>query len=191
MGRLARIIIFLIVGAFVLTYAGYTTVLAEKTPRYGKHLGELKNLEISVVYTDPYFYTEEGLAGYYISLPMTYEIHIKNNGKSTFKHLDITAIHEYYESGTCDRWWYPYPREVTYAKGEPLPGDATEVWEDITLERGEEIVLKDSYIPTLATCDGLDQTHLIIKHTNKGRETAAVMYYEPEAGVFCPPPPEE
>ncbi|MEE8403104.1 MAG: hypothetical protein V3R93_05045 [Candidatus Hydrothermarchaeaceae archaeon] len=154
---------------------------------YGKHTGELKNLDIEVVYTNPYFYTADGLAGYYIGLPMTYELHIKNTGKRTFKRLDVTAIQEYHESGIC----YRYAEEIPYAKGDAMPGDTTQSWSGITLRGGEEIVLSGGYVPPITTCDGLDQTHMIIKHTNNGQAEAAVMYFEPEAGVFCPPPPED
>ncbi|HUW23725.1 MAG TPA: hypothetical protein VMW39_06825 [bacterium] len=157
---------------------------------YGKHAGELKNLSIKVVYTDPYFYTPEGLAGYYIGLPMTYEVHITNNSRRTYKHLDVIAIQEYYESGTCDRFWHPYPQYVTYRKGEPLPDDSKQVWQNISLGPNQKIVLSGGYTPPLATCDGLDQTHVIIQHTNRGKVEAAIMYYEPECGVFCPPPPK-
>ncbi len=155
--------------------------------RYGKHQGELKNLSIKVVYTNPYFYTPEGLAGYYIGMPMTYEVHITNNSRRTYKHLDVTAIQEYYESGTCNRTWYPHPQYVTYVKGEPLPGFSEQVWRNISLGANQKIVLSARYNVPLAVCDGLDQTHVIIQHTNRGRVEAAIMYYEPECGVFCPP----
>ena len=155
---------------------------------YGKHTGELKNLSIKVVYTNPYFYTSEGLAGYYIGMPMTYEAHIANNSPRTYKHLDVIAMQEYYESGTCNRAWYPHPQYVTYSKGEPLPGDSKRVWRDVSLGPNQKIALLGRYDVPLATCDGLDQTHVIIQHTNKGKVEAAIIYYEPELGVFCPPP---
>ncbi len=155
---------------------------------YGKHAGELKNLSIKVVYTNPYFYTPEGLAGYYIGMPMTYELHIANNSQRTYEHLDVTAIQEYYESGTCNRSWYPYPQQVIYSKGEPLPGNSKRVWRDILLRSNQKIVLRERYDVPLATCDGLDQTHVIIQHTNRGKVEASIIYYEPECGVFCPPP---
>lgn len=154
---------------------------------YGKHTGELKNLEVEVVYTNPYFHTADGLAGYYIGLPMTYELHITNTGKRTFRHLDVTAIQEYHESGTC----YRYSEEIRYSKGDPMPGYTTELWEDVALERGEKAIFKGGYVPPYTTCDGLDQTHVTIKHTNNGKAEAATIYFEQEAGVFCPPSPEE
>jgi len=155
---------------------------------YGNHTGELKDLGIKVVYTNTYFRTPEGLAGYYIGMPMTYEVHIANNSPRTYNHLDITAIQEYYQSGTCNRTWFPYPQQVSYSKGEPLPGDSKQVWRDISLGPNQKIALIGRYNVPLATCDGLDQTHVIIQHTNKGKVEAAIMYYEPECGIFCPPP---
>ena len=138
------------------------------------------------MYTNPYFYTADRLAGYYIGLPMTYELHITNTGKRTFRHLDVTAIQEYHESGTCYRY-----SEIRYSKGDPMPGYTTELWEDVALERGEKAIFKGGYVPPYTTCDGLDQTHVTIKHTNNGKAEAATIYFEQEAGVFCPPSPEE
>ena len=155
---------------------------------YGEHKGELKNLDIKVIYTYPYFYTAQGLAGYYIGRPMTYEVHIANNSQRTFNHLDVTAIQEYYELGTCNRTWYPYPESVTYSKGQQLPGNSKQVWRDVSLGPNQKVVLSGSYDVPLATCDGLDQTHVIIQHTNEGKVEASIIYYEPECGVFCPPP---
>lgn len=173
-------------GAILPAVVSLLLILGSPVFAQGKHIGELKHLEIEVVYTDPYFYTDDGYAGYYIGLPMTYELRIKNTGKRTFKHLDITAIHEYHESGTC----YRYSEGITYSKGDPLPGDTTQKWSDVTLRGGDEIILEGRYVPPMATCDGLDQTHVIIKHSNNGKEEAAVIYFEPEAGVYCPPPPD-
>jgi len=181
--RRKLLLIALLAMATIMT----SSLLAEDV-HYGEHKGELKDLNIKVVYTNPYFHTPEGLAGYYIGMPMTYEVRVANNSPRTYQHLDITAIQEYYESGTCDRSWYPYPRSVTYRKGEPLPGDSTQVWRDISLGANERITLLGRYNVPLATCDGLDQTHVIIQHTNRGRVEASIMYYEPECGVFCPPP---
>ncbi len=155
----------------------------------GKHQGELKWLDVKIIYLDPQFYTEKGLAGYYIGQPMAFEVHIKNLGPRTFKHLDITAIQEYYESGVCDRWWYPYPQSVTYNKGQALPGDSTQLWQDIEIGPHSEKVLQATFVSPMESCAGLDQTHLIIAHTNQGRELAAAMYYNPEAAVYCPPRP--
>ncbi|MBU2560473.1 hypothetical protein KKA03_06215 [archaeon] len=174
-------------GAVVPAVVSLLLILGSPVFAQGNHTGELRNLEIEVVYTNPYFYTDDGYAGYYIGLPMTYELRIKNTGKRTFMHLDITAIQEYHESGTC----YRYGEGIAYSKGDPMPGETTEKWSDVTLRKGEEIVLRGGYVPPYATCDGLDQTHVIIKHSNNGNEEAAVMYFNPEAGIYCPPPPDE
>lgn len=159
-------------------------------PGIGEHAGELKFLDIDIIFKDPYFYTEEGYAGYYIGLPMNYEIKIKNTGNRAYKHLDVVSIQEYYETGTCDRWWYPYPREAEYAKGSPLPGDSMQYWRNVEIGKNETITLKGEYTAPYSTCAGLDQIHLIIQHTNNGALHAATMYYNPEAAVYCPPPPE-
>lgn len=167
------------------------TSVAGHIPGIGEHSGELQWLDIKIIFTKPYFYTSEGLAGYYIGLPVNFEIQITNTGNRNYEHLDIVAIHEYYESKDCNRWWYPYPQEVSVSKGEPLPGNSMQYWRDIQIGKGEKIVLQGTYTPPLATCDGLDQIHLIIQHTNNGALHAATMYYNPEAAVYCPPPPSE
>jgi len=157
---------------------------------YGKHLGELKQIQVWVVYTNFFYRDAQGYPVYYIGAPMSCEIHLKNTGNRTFNRLDVSCQHQYYESGVCDRWWWPYPRTVSYSKGEPLPGDSCKTWAELSLGPGEEISLPMTYTPPYETCDGLDQTCVILKHTNKGGETSAVFYYNPECGVFCPPPPK-
>jgi len=164
-------------------------VMAE-SEGYGKHLGELKQLRVSVVYTNFFYRDAKGYPVYYIGAPMSCQIQIKNMGSRTFNSLTITAQHQYYESGTCDRWWYPYPRVVAYSKGETLPGDSARTWTGISLIQNAEVILSMTYVPPLATCDGLDQTCVSIKHTNEGGQTASLFYYNPECGVFCPPPPK-
>lgn len=155
----------------------------------GEHAGELKWLDIDIVFKNPYFLTPEGYAGYYIGLPMNFEVHITNSGNRNYEHLDIAAIQEYYETGVCDRWWYPDPQIVAYSKGEAMPGDSMTWWRDISVGANEEVVLNGTYTAPLQTCAGLDQVHLAIQHTNKGALHAATMYYNPEAAVYCPPPP--
>jgi len=155
----------------------------------GKHVGELKNLNIKVVYTNPMSYDAQGRAVYYIGGAMSYEVHLINMSPRTFQHLDITAVQEYHESGTCDRWWYPHPRTVSYSKGQQMPGDSKDVWRGVTLRGNETKVLQGGYTVPLRTCDGLDQTHVVIKHSNKGR-TEAAEFFDDVIGVYCPPPPK-
>ncbi len=178
-----RIITLALLTCFLLT----TNLIA--APAIGNHYGELKNLEIKVVYKNPMFYTPEGLAGYYIGMPMDYEVKIKNCSNRTYNNIEITAIQEYYDSGICNRWWWPYPLQVTFNKGDPMPGDATQVWTNLTLRGNEELVLTDDYFCPMSACDGLDQTHVIIKHINNGKVESAIIYYNPECGIYCPPPP--
>ncbi|MFA5859901.1 MAG: hypothetical protein WC955_12640 [Elusimicrobiota bacterium] len=175
----------------VFTAVTCAVMVNAEVPKMGNHCGELKGLEVSVVYKDPFFYTEEGYAGYYIGLPMTFEVKLVNKSNRTYNNLDITAIQEYYESGSCQRWWYPFPLYVTYNKGDAMPGDSTMVWSNITLRGNETITLTGVHTATMETCDGLDQTHVIIKHMNNGKPDAAMFYYNPECGVYCPPPPEK
>jgi len=158
--------------------------------KWGEHTGELKYLNISIKYFD-YFYTDsDGYPVFYIGYPMRYQITLENTGDRNFGHLEVIAIEEYYEDINCDRWWYPYPRNVIVHKGDPLPGNSIQIWEDVYLGPNSTIVLEDTYTAPMATCAGLDQTHLIIKHYNNGVLHAAVIYDNPELGVYCPPAPE-
>lgn len=162
---------------------------AEEEPG-GKHTGELKGLEIKLIYTG-YRYIVDGIPVYYITDTMRFEVQLINISERKFQHLDITVIQEYHESGICDRWWYPYPRYVEYTKGERLPGNSTSAWSDITLRSNQSITLKGLYYIPLPCCKGIDQTHVIIEHMNEGTTVAAIMYENPEHALFCPPEPEE
>jgi len=179
-----NIFIFVIAGMIL---AGAS--IAAAGDGYGNHVGELKQLDIKVVYTNFFYRDGQGYAVYYIGGPMSCEIHVRNTGNRTFNRLDITAQHQYYESGVCDRWWYQNPRTVAFQKGQPLPGDTRRTWTELSLGPGEELVLSMTYSVPLETCDGLDQTCVSIKHTNNGGEMSALFYYNSDCGVFCPPPP--
>jgi len=154
----------------------------------GKHFGELNYLRVKVNYLEPYFWTTDDppLPGYYIGLPMNYEVELQNVGERPFVRLTVIAIHEYGVSGICEnRWWWPYPRYVVYSKGEPLPGDSIQVWEDVYLAPGATLLLTDEYTAPLATIFGiLKQTHVIVSHMNEGVPSAAVIYNETETGAF-------
>ena len=90
----------------------------------------------------------------------------------------------------CNRYWYPYPDEVIVHKGDPLPEDSIQIWNSVYLVPSSIIVLEDTYIAPISTCSGLDQTHVIIKHYNNGVLHAAVIYDNPELGIYCPPSPQ-
>jgi len=157
---------------------------------WGDHTGELEYLDITIEYLDYFGIRDDGYVIFYIGQPMRYRITIKNTSGRTFGHLELVALQEYYEDEVCDRWWYPYPQEVIIQKGDPMPGDSIQIWEDIYLGPYSEIVLEDTYTPPIQTCDGLDRTHLLIKHFNNGGLHAALLYDDPELGVYCPPPPK-
>ncbi|MFW6134416.1 MAG: hypothetical protein ACOC5R_02440 [Elusimicrobiota bacterium] len=145
------------------------------------------SFDVSINYLDYYFVTPDNLAGYYIGLPMKCEVVIKNTGDKDFAGLTVTMVHEYYESGVCDRYWSP-PSPVEFLKGEQLPGESAKVWPDIDIKKGQTIRLPFSYTSPMETCSGLDQTHVIIH--SKDDEDILELYNNSEAGVFCPPPPE-
>ncbi|MBN2407482.1 MAG: hypothetical protein JXJ19_07270 [Elusimicrobia bacterium] len=146
-----------------------------------------EHFEVSINYTDYYFVTDEGLPGYYIGLPMTCEVVIKNGGDRDMDGLVITMVHEYYRSGICERTWCP-PYPVEYEKGSQLPGDSAMAWPGISIKKGETVILPFEYTPPYETCSGLDQTHVIIE--NSEDNTVIQLYNNSEAGVYCPPPPD-
>lgn len=159
--------------------------------KWGEHKGELQYLDISIEYLD-YFYTDaDGYPVYYIGYPMRYQITIENSGDRTFGHLEVIAIEEYYEDMLPAYRWWCEPVYVNIHKGDAMPGASIQIWEDVYLGPHTKIVLEDTYTAPIETCAGLDQTHLIIKHYNEGVLHAAVIYDNPELGVYCPPAPED
>ena len=160
---------------------------------WGEHDGELQWLVIEIEYVDPYFYTDEGYAGYYIGMPMCYRLHLTNIGERMYEDIDVRTTVEYYETHTVDRWWYPDEDGntlITVEKGDPLPGDTQQTWWEVDFLPGETVVLEHCYTPTYETVSGLDQIHLELRHHNNGPWHAAKFYEEPEQGIFCPPPPQ-
>jgi hypothetical protein len=147
----------------------------------GKTLSALK---VTVTYFDPYFYTDQGYPGYYIGVPLTCKLTIKNTSDKCFKDLTVEGVHEYYENEICERWWFPYPMEANYAKGEDLPGDSGNTWTKVDICSHAEISLTWTYTSPIETCSGLDQTHVLITSSSE-----QVILNSPEAGIFCPPPP--
>lgn len=182
----------------------------------GKHIGDKEPLEYEIVYTrafgtltidetgctyyfpqwnwywrPPCSYGEEYYGTYmvyFINSWMNYEVHLRNTGQRTYKHLEVTATQEYHEdicvwTGACVQ------------KGDAMPGDPTRTWTLDSLGPGEEVVLRGAYYAPSETLPGLDQTHLVVKH-GKGAENGKgmgapgrVLIDDPEAGVYCPPEP--
>lgn len=147
-----------------------------------------ESFDVRINYTNYYFVTEEGLPGYYIGWPMSCEVEVTNKSESDLKNLNITMVHEYYESGVCERWWCP-PYPVEFVKGEQLPGDTATIWSGVDIKKGETVILPFEYVCPYETCSGLDQTHVIIE--DRDENAILELYNESEAGVFCPPPPPE
>ncbi len=146
-----------------------------------------ESFDVKINYTNYYFITADGLPGYYIGWPMSCEVEVTNKSENNFENLNITMVHEYYESGICDRYWCP-PYPVEFNKGQQLPGDTGMVWPGVDILKGETVVLSFTYTCPYETCSGLDQTHVIIE--DKKEDYILELYNESEAGVFCPPPPE-
>ncbi len=162
---------------------------------WGEHVGELQFLVVEIIYVDPYFYTEDGYPGYYIGLPMCYQIQITNTGERIYSDIDVKGTIEYYETHTADRWWQPDENGNTIIdveKGEPLPGATENIWWEVDFLPGETVTLPAvCYTPSYDTVDGLDQIHIEMRHHNNGPWHAAKFYDEPEQSIFCPPPPPE
>jgi hypothetical protein len=145
---------------------------------YGNHAGELKDLQIEIVYLNPKGYSPLGHSVYYINELMEYEVRVTNVSNRTFSCLMFSAQHQYYET------------VGSVTKGQPMDGASTCNWDGVELNPHTMVVLKGSYFPPLSTQPGIDQTGLLIKHCNDpGHESehAALMYYNPEQGVFDPP----
>ncbi len=179
----------------VLTPTSYDPLNAQGNPAgYGSHNGELQNLQIQLVYLNPPSYNTNGHAIYYIGQPMQYELKVTNIGNCAFNCLDFSVQHQYYDTGsTWDNYDPSNPSGymVNYSKGEPMPGTSTSNWNNVNLPSQSMVVLQGTYNPPYSTAPGTDQTAVLIKHCNtpgQSSEHDALMYYNPEQGVFDPPP---
>jgi hypothetical protein len=155
----------------------------------GKGAGKiLSQLKVNVTYLDPYSFTADGYPVFYIGVSFTCKITVTNPSCRKFHNIVVSATHEYYDSGICERTWYPYPLEVTYTKGEPMPGDSTMEWKT-SIDPKSQVSFDWTYTPPLATCSGLDQTHVTISVIYADGKFEKIILDSPEAGIFCPPPP--
>ncbi|MEM2192215.1 MAG: hypothetical protein QXG38_01205 [Candidatus Hadarchaeales archaeon] len=198
----------------ILSVVVLLLMLAPVAGAGGKHIGDAAPLEITVEYLDaPGVLTidERGAtyyfpawnwtyhAGgeyapqyfgvypvYFISRPVSYEVHIKNNSNRTYRNRKVVAIQEYHlADGARD--------------GEVMPGDSTDEWLVEKIGPGEEIVLRGVAIPGWGTLPGLDQTHVEVFHWMNGtkvpvevqmkssRSPGKLFKDDPEAGLYCPP----
>ncbi len=140
---------------------------------------------------------EDGYAIYYIGEDMNYQVNItaiSNHALFQNKKYVVYAIHEYFTDETCDRWWYPSPprpanepQQISIKKGDPLPGNSTQNWKDLSISVGSPLSLSGILTSTLATCAGNDQTHVLIVSENANGQIEMTIFDNPEAGVFDPP----
>ncbi len=154
-------------------------------------------LHITVDYLNPHGFNDQGYAIYYIGENMGYRVNItalSNHALFLNKKYVVYAIHEYLSDETCNRWWYPSPprpanepQQISVKKGDPLPGESTQNWKDISFGVGAPVSLTGSYLSTLATCDGNDQTHVLIVSENANGQIEMTIFDNPEAGIFDPP----
>jgi hypothetical protein len=154
---------------------------------------------VTVDYLDPFGYTPDNLAIYYIGGSMSYNVNIgvvQNNAIFSGNSFVVYAIHEYYEDSTCNRWWYPSPprpagepQTISVKKGDPLPGQTPiQNWQNVTFVLGQLVSLNASYTCPLSVASGNDQTHIIIVHENSQGQIEMTLFDNPVAGVFDPPP---
>lgn len=160
---------------------------------YGDHNGEAKQIEVGVEYLDTYFWTEDGLAGYFIGYPMKVRVTLTNTGCKTFNTINMRTTFEYSEDGCQDRWWHPDPvTGETYfciTEGQQLPGDCQWVDFDILLEPGDSASFEHSYVIPMETMAGNSWVHIELQHSNDGMEFHDAKFYDnPRQSLFDPPP---
>jgi len=143
--------------------------------------GSLKDLQIELVYLNPKGYSPAGHSVYYIGETMAYEIHIVNVGCSKYDCLSFSAQHQYYENESY--------AGASASKGDALPGASTCNWDSISIPGHSMVVLKGSYACPGGTIPGIDQTAIqVMSCPTKCGKAASMLYYNPEQGVFDPPP---
>jgi hypothetical protein len=149
--------------------------------------------DVSVDYLDPWGYTDEGYAIYFIGETMFYNVNVGVvQGSALFQGntFAVYAIQEYFDDETCYRWWYPgEPKEITVKKGDPLPGqNPPQSWKNVSFVQGQTVVLNGSHTCPLSVAAGNDQTHVIIVSENDQGQILMTLYDNPVAGVYDPPP---
>ena len=149
---------------------------------------------VSVDYLDPWGYTDEGYAIYFIGETMYYNVNVAVVKDSPVFHDNVFAVYaiqEYLDDETCYRWWYPgEPKLITVKKGDPLPGqDPVQTWRDVSFAAGQTAVLNGSHTCPLSVAAGNDQTHVVIVSVNDEGQILMTLYDNPVAGVYDPPAP--
>ncbi|GEM_PF-2658241 len=154
-------------------------------------------LDVNVEYLGHHGYNAQGYAIYYIGENWSYAVGITalEDDDNLTGEWTVYAIHEYLDSITCNRYWYPSPprpanepQEISVVKGDPLPGqDPPQSWEHITLPIGQKVTLTGNVAGSYAVCAGNDQTHVIICKENDNGDLLLTIFDNPEAGVFDPP----
>lgn len=148
-------------------------------------------LSVSIDYLDPVGYTPEGWTIYYIGDTMRYRVNIDATPHPDLmtRPFTVYALQEYYEDIDCYRWWYPgEPKRIQVKKGDLMPGWGNPfVWRNVPLVPGRT-TLDGWYTSSLEVAAGLDQTHIIIVRENDAGQIEMVVYDNPEAGIFDPPP---
>lgn len=125
-------------------------------------------------------------AVYFIGDYMSFEIHLRNTSKRTYRNLKVVSTQEYHFTEGAE-------------SGTPLPGESTQEWFVRELRGNEEMVLEGRALVTDETLPGLDQTHVTVLHWVNGKQVplnaqlkgaraeGRIFVNDPEAGIYCPP----
>lgn len=161
---------------------------------WGEHNGEVDALSVRIDYLDTYFWTEDGLAGYYIGYPAKIQVTLTNESNRNFDALDLRTTVEYADTGCQDRWWYPDPETgetwVCVEEGQQAPGDTQWVDSEFSLGAGESAQFVHTYTIPYETVAGNSWVHVEMRHSNTGPWHAAKFYDNPRQSLFDPPPLE-
>jgi hypothetical protein len=202
---IATFVIMLVSGLFLSGCADKvapTSALRSTTDGHGKggtddgwgdHTGEARQIEVKVDYLDTFFWTEEGLAGYYIGMPMKVRVTLTNVGEKVFNTINMRTTFEYSKTGCQERWWYPDPvtgdTTVCVTDGQPLPGDSQWVDFNIYLDPGDSASFEHTYTIPMETVAGNAWVHVELQHSNEGMEFHDAKFYDnPRQSLFDPPP---
>lgn len=156
-------------------------------------------VDVNIDYLNPHGFNADGYAIYYIGETMYYNTLIDVLTDDPVFHernFTVYVVHEYFDTITCDRWWYPSPprpadepQTISVQKGDPLPNQNPPTsWPGVTLSAAQQTVLSGSYTSDLSIAAGNDQTHVVIVSENEDGEVELTVFDDPEAGVFDPPP---
>lgn len=176
--------------ALFLSLFAATAFATAQASAQGGHLGEEKCLSYNIGYINPPLFTDYpqyghfNVPGYYIGMPMNYQITLANNCKRTFNNIRVIGVQTYYEGAIL-------PDQV-WSESAPYWNGQNQTFFVDSFKAGQNVSFNGTYF-SLNGRPGLDKTRLIVMHWAQGNPKALdsfegrVIIDDSAAGIWCPP----